>query len=308
MIITVFFQMVSLLLMIIIGIAAARYGILDEHTNRQLSNLIVNVFNPLLVVSCTAEMIGTLSLKKFGQISFLALVMFIIYIFIGTVSASFYDKDLMQQKIYKLMFTFSNLGFIGVPVVKMVLGQKYVGYVAVFMLVYTVVFYTYGLIMLEGKYTKDSLKTMVNPGNICWLISMILVLFQIQLPEFLKTTLSYLGNTTTPLALMSVGYVLATIQKKEWRKMVCDTWIYVYTFIKMILLPLLMYAGLKFFKTDPVILPVCLIMFGMPNGNMPLMLGTKKGIDCRRCTTGIIMTTILSVITIPLILYFATKI
>lgn len=307
MIITVFFQMLSLLLMIVIGIAAARYGILDEHTNRQISSLIVNIFNPLLVVSCTAEMIGTISLKRFGQVSFLALVMFIIYIFIGTASASFYDKDLMQQKIYKLMFTFSNLGFIGVPVVKMVLGQEYVGYVAVFMLVYTVVFYTYGLAVLEGRYTKDLLKTLVNPGNICWLIAMLLVLFQIQLPDFLKTALSYLGNTTTPLALMSVGSVLAAMQKKEWKKMVCDTWIYVYTIIKMILLPLLMYAGLKFFKTDSDILPVCLIMFGMPNGNMPLMLGTKKGIDCRKCTTGIIMTTILSVITIPLILHFAAK-
>lgn len=301
---TVLFQMLSLLLMIGAGAAAARYQLLDEHTNRQISGMIVNIFNPLLVVSCTADMIGTVSLKTFGEISLLALAMFLVYILAGSLTAPLYEKDLMQQKIYRLMFTFSNLGFIGVPVVRMVLGSEYTGYVAVFMLVYTVVFYTYGFFVMEGKFSEDLLKSMINPGNICWLISMLIVIFQIRIPDFLKTTLSYLGDATTPLALMSVGYILTTMNKEEWREMVCSRWIYIYTTVKMVVLPLLMYAGLKLLSVDPVILPVCLIMFGMPNGNMPLMLGTKKGIDCRKCTAGIVMTTVLSVVTIPLILIF----
>ncbi len=53
--------------------------------------------------------------------------------------------------------------------------------------------------------------------------------------------------------------------------------------------------------TAPLV-PLCMIMFGMPIGNMPLILGTQKGMDCTTCSAAIILTTVLCVFTVPILL------
>ncbi len=296
---TVFFQMLALLLMIGIGALAQKKGLLDEHTNKQISGMVVNIFNPLLIFSSAADTVGNISLKTFGLVSLIALGMFLFYIVTAALTAPLFDRDPYQRKLYQLMFVFSNLGFIGIPVVKSVLGAEYVVYVTEFLLMYTVIFYTYGIILVDGRFTRDTFRSMLNPGNVFWLASILIIEFQIQLPGFVKTTVSYMGNATTPIALMSVGYMLATLDLKQ---VFGDVRLYIYTAGKMLLLPLVMVWLLHFLPVDAKLLPLCLIMFGMPNGNMPLMVGTQKGIDCTVCTSSIIVTTVLSVVTIPVLL------
>lgn len=114
---TVFFQMLALLIMIGTGYFVTKKGMMDEHTNTQMSKMIVNVFNPLLVFASAANSVGMISLDTMGIVGLIAVGMFLIFIIAGMLLAPFFDKDRGQQKIFQLMFVFSNLGFIGIPVV-----------------------------------------------------------------------------------------------------------------------------------------------------------------------------------------------
>ena len=299
---TVFFQMLALLVMIGAGWIAARTGMLDAHTNGQLSKLIVNIFNPLLIFSSAASAVGTMPRATLGAVALIAAGMFLVFILAGMVMVPFFDKDPAQRAIFQLMFVFSNLGFIGVPVVRSVLGPEYVIYITPFLLVYGLVFYTYGVALMEGRFSLAALKSMVNPGNIACVLALVLVVFSLPLPDFLLTAATYLGNVTTPLALMAVGYTLA---HSDPRQIAGDVRLYVFSAIKLLALPLAMLPLLRLLPVDASLVPVCMVMFGMPVGNMPLMLGTQKGIDCRVCTAAIIMTTILCVVTVPIILAIA---
>lgn len=296
---TVFFQMLALLLMIGTGYLVTKTGMMDEHTNRQMSKMIVNVFNPLLVFSGAANAVGTVPLDTMGTVGLIAAGMFLFFILAGMVLSPLFDKDSRQRKIFQLMFVFSNLGFIGIPVVTSILGAEYVVYVTEFMLVYTIVFYTYGIALMEGKFSLSSLKGMINTGTVCSLAALAVIIFGIQIPDFIKTAITYMGNVASPMALVAVGFTLA---RSDWRKIFGQGRLYVFAVIKLLALPLLMLPVLRLVTDDRALLPVCMIMFGMPIGNMPLILGNQKGIDGSTCSAAIILTTVLCVFTVPVLL------
>ena len=110
---------------------------------------------------------------------------------------------------------------------------------------------------------------------------------------------TYLGNVTSPMALVAVGFALANSNLK---KIFCQPKLYVFSAIKLLALPLLLLPLLKLVTEDQALISVCMVMFGMPIGNMPLMLGNQKGIDGSTCSAAIILTTLLCVLTIPVLL------
>lgn len=192
------FQMLALLIMVGAGFYMAKRGMLDEHTNTHMSAMLVNVFNPMLIISSAVSAAGQVSKASLLLVGGIAVGMFALFIVVGMVIMPFFDRNPEQRKMFQSMFVFSNVGFIGIPVVSSILGPEYVVYVTEFMLVYSVIFYTYGVALLEGKFSSESLKSMVNPGTVCSIAAFFIVAFDIGLPGFLKTAVTYLGNVTSP--------------------------------------------------------------------------------------------------------------
>ena len=298
---TVFFQMLALLIMIGAGYFVTKKGMLDAHTNNQMSDLIVNIFNPMLVLASAANSVGQISLAAMKLAGIIAVGMFLAFIIAGMVLSPLFEKDRELRKIFQLMFVFSNVGFIGIPVISSIFGAEYVVYVSEFMLVYTLVFYTYGIALMDGKFSKDSLRAMVNPGTIAGLLAIAVILFEIQLPEFLNTAVTYLGNVTSPMALVAVGFALAD---SDIKKVFCQPRLYLFSVVKLLVLPLLLLPLLRFAVGTSDLLSVCMVMFGMPVGNMPLILGNQRGLDVTACSAAIILSTVLCVLTVPVLLLF----
>ncbi|MBQ9932771.1 MAG: AEC family transporter [Ruminiclostridium sp.] len=297
-ILTVFLQMLALLVMIAAGVIAAKGKMLDTHTNAKMSTMIVNIFNPMLILSSAAGAVGQVPLQRILLVFGIALGMFLFFILAGMVLTRFFSKDPVQRKIYQLMFVFSNLGFIGIPVVSSVLGAEYVVYVSQFLLIYNLVFYTYGRTLMRGRFNLAALRSLINPGNIACVLAMVLVLANILLPGFLHTAVDYLGGAASPLALVSVGFTLANANVKE---IFGDKKLYLFTFLKLLVLPMVLLPLLRLLPVDDGLAAVCLVMFGMPVGSMPLMLITERGLDGRTCTAAVIMSTILCVVTVPIL-------
>lgn len=298
---TVFFQMLALLIMIAAGYMMSKKGMMDEHTNNQMSDMIVNVFNPMLILSSAASSAGQIPLDAVALAGCVAVGMFVIFIAAGMVLSPLFEKDHQQRKVFQLMFVFSNVGFIGIPVVSSIFGPEYVVYVSEFILVNSLVLYTYGIALIDGQFSTDSLKSMINPGTICSLLALGITVFGIQLPEFLQTAVTYLGNVTSPMALVAVGFVLAN---SDWKKIFGQPRLYVFSIVKLLVLPLVALPLLKLAVKDVNLLSVCLVIFGMPVGNMPLILGNQRGMDVSSCSAAIVLSTILCVVTVPILMLF----
>lgn len=299
---TVFVQMLALVIMIGAGYVVTRRNLLDDHTATRLSPLIVQLFNPMLVLSSAADAAGEIPLSVLATVALVATGMFATFIVVGMGLTPFFSRDAQQRKLFQLMFVFSNLGFIGIPVVSSILGPEYVVYVTEFLVIYNLIFYTYGVALMEGRFSLASLRSMCNFGNAITLLSLVVLVLGLQLPHFLSTAVSYLGAAASPLALVLVGHSLA---RASLRDLLTDRTLYLFSVLKLLLLPAAMLVILRLLPLDATLIPLFLVMFGMPVGNMPLMLGTQKGIDCTVCSAGIILSTLLCVVTIPVLMALA---
>ena len=295
---TIFFQMLALLLMIGAGYLMAKKKMVDEHTNGQISRMIINVFNPLLFLSSAFESVGTISMSTMLQIGLVAAGMFVFFIAAGMLLTPFFDKDQDQRKIFQMMFVFSNLGFIGIPVINSILGAEYVVYVTGFLVVYNIVFYTYGLSVMNGRFSAALLRTMVNPGSICCVIAVAVFCMGVQVPEFINTAVMYLGNAASPLALVLVGY---TLERSEFKKIFGEMRLYLFSAVKLLVIPVAGMLLIRQFVDDDVIRGVCMVVLATPVGSMTAMLAQQYDGDYEMASKGVALTTILSVATMPIV-------
>ena len=297
----IFFQMLALAILIMTGYYIGRRHLLDDHSMGQISYLIGHVFNPMLMISASLSADSSGDMRQWLIVLAIAFTVFVVLILLSYVIAPLFDRSKGQKEMFQLMLIFGNLGYMGIPVVKGVYGESYTFYVLAFMMCYNFFYYTFAMALFNGGLRKDSLRGMLNPGTISGIVAIFIVLFHISLPAFLATSIDYLGGLTSPLAMLAVGY---TVSQSDLRAIFTNVRIIIFTILRMILLPLLCIPLLKLLPLSQEIIGVCLIEIAMPVGNLILIGGTEKGIDCTNCSASIIMTTLLSVITLPLLILF----
>jgi len=245
------------------------------------------------------------------------------------------------------MTIFSNVGFMGIPVIRSIFGNGAMIYVAFYILAYNIMLYTCGMYLAKkagednrnrplsyleavaangekgGMKTADGqqekstesiskekrnmgfFRQMINPGVIAALLAVLIFATGITLPEPVCTFCDYMGNTTIPLSMLLIGVSMAQANFKE---VFGDIRIYVFVLLRMVVLPIAMIFALRGVVTayaiDPVVFGVFIIELGMPVGSIIALMTRENGGDVAYCTKGVVLSTLASIITIPLICAF----
>ncbi|HCI85061.1 MAG TPA: hypothetical protein DHV79_11010 [Lachnospiraceae bacterium] len=206
-----------------------------------------------------------------------------------------------------MMFIFSNLGFIGIPVVTSLLGSEYVFYVAIYIFEYNLLFYTLGIYYLdqmepsERKAEKGSLwkkvRPMINMGTIACLAALIVFVCGTKVPNVIASPISYLGDAAVPVSLIIIGVSVG--REKNLLAIFKDRHMYLFMLLKMIALPAICVVILRFVPMPEKIRQLSMIMMAMPVGTMPLVMLSERGIRSEECSNGIIFTSVVSIVTLP---------
>ena len=298
MFITVLNQMLALAVLVIAGIWLYQKKFLDDHSTTKISAMITHLFNPMLMVSSAMDSIGKVDKKSWFTVLFIVFVIFIILILLSFPAIRFFEKEPGKKELFQLTLIFGNLGFMGIPVVSGVYGEAYAVYVLAFIIGFNFFFYTFVLTLLDRKFNLKALKGMLNPGTLACFLAIFLLLIEPSLPVFVTSPIKWLGNLCSPLAMLILGQSVA---RSDLKKIFTSPGLYLFTAYRMILLPLLAIPILKLLPLDEIVRGVCLIEISMPVANLVLTTGLEKKIDCDQVSAAIIMTTILSVFTLPVI-------
>ncbi|MGN0369261.1 MAG: AEC family transporter [Butyrivibrio sp.] len=302
-VLTSFWQMLIILVLIAVGFICRKTGIVSDNNNKCISQLVINVFNPALIFSSLVGSRG--SEVNIGIVFLVGALSFLFTIIVGTGLSVLMTRNRDEQKIYRLMVVFSNIGFIGIPVISAMFGTGALLYAAIFIFEYNVLIYTYGYMLVRKKDGKKKsfvkqLKPLINVGTVSCVIAIIIFATGIKLPYVADKALTYLGNAATPLSLMAIGVTLGG--EKNMLKIFTNYKQYIFAFCKLILIPVAEIIILKRMPISAEFCQVCAVMSALPVGTMPLMLATENGMDGRMCSDSIILTTLLSVVTVPLIM------
>lgn len=294
-------QMIQLFLVIALGYFLFKIKLLDVDLNKKLTTLLLSVTTPAMIVS---SVLSTTVTQGLNDILFVFAVGFAIYLImpvLGFFIVKVLRIPLPQQGLYIFMTVFSNIGFMGFPVMKAIFGNEAVFFTAIFNMIFNLFVFTAGIMIMNygtGQKVKLDPRNLLSPGVIASLVALLIYFTGIKLPDVLSSTVTMIGDITTPMAMLLIGSTLANIPLKE---VFSELRIYPYTIIKQIMVPIIAYPILNMFIGDPLILGITLIMISMPVANSAVLFATEYEGDVSLAAKTVFMTTLLSVVTIPLI-------
>lgn len=293
-------QMIVLFILMSVGYFCYRKAIITDEVSKKLSAIVVNVANPALVLT------GCMEESKIQGRELLMIAGIVAAVYTVLLILAFLIPRLLRVKresrgTYQAMTVFSNIGFMGFPVIAALYGNQALLYAAVFTIPYNALIYTYGVAaMKKGDVERDSfsLKKIFNIGVIACIVTIAVYLLRLPVPGFVKTTVTNLSNLTAPLSMMVIGASLATIDMK---KLFTDVKLLLFSAIKLLLIPVAGVMLIRQFVADDMICGVCMVMLATPVGSMTAMLAQQYDGDYEMASKGVALTTILSVLTMPIV-------
>lgn len=296
----VFQTMLKLFLLLVLGFVLFKCHIFDEYTNKKISALIVNVASPMLIISSIAGVEGNDKSIVFLMIG-AGILMYIGFIILGKIINRIFPFPKKDWPVYECMVVFANTGFMGYPVLLDVFGQEAVFYASLIHMAFNFFVYTYAIMCLtkgDDSEFKLNFKQLLTPGIVLVFIGILIYLFDIQLPSVLMDTVNSVGSLTAPLSMMMIGSSLAVYPIKDsftdWRS-------YVFAFVRLIIVPFVTMIVCRLLHINPYYANITIITNAMPVGSMVLMLATQYNANVKIVTRNIVVSTLLSVITIPIV-------
>ncbi|MEE0966488.1 MAG: AEC family transporter [Bacilli bacterium] len=293
-----FEQMLVLFFYMMIGHITCKKKILDEDFGNKISWLVLNIANPMMIISSAVNSEGSIKGEELIITAVVAVIIYIFLLFIAVLVPKIFKIEKRDAGYFQLMTVFNNIGFMGFPVILAMYGSDALLYASVFLLPYNILFYTYGINLLSTTKQRLSLKKILNIGVIASFLAVILYLTQIPVPQFVKSASQGLSHLTAPLSMIVIGISLAKLSMKE---LFLDIQILLFAIMKLLFIPIFSIFIIKRIITIPVLQGVCMVMLATPAGSMTAMLAQQYGGDYKKVAQGVALTTLLSVLTIPLV-------
>lgn len=287
-------QVVAMFLMMVIGAVLYRGQLVDNAGSKQLSNVALYVATPAVILQSLATTFD--AAKMVAGAACMALSF--IFTLVSAGVARLYFRD--RQRAAQLGITISNMGFMGIPLVQSVLGEEYVFYISACMAGQVPLIWSYGIWLISQDTSKISLKKIAtNPSIVAVVVGIVLFCCSIDLTGVIKVTAQDMGNLNTGLAMLVMGIYLA---QTDLRSLVRDRNLYAACALRLLAVPAIVIAVMVLLPLDPVVKLVVVIALSTPCGTVSAMFPQLFGGDYRFGAGLVSLSTLLSLIIMPLIL------
>lgn len=297
-------QVLVLVILIGVGFACGKKGILTDESSKKITDIVLYVVTPCVMISAFQR---EFSMHLLGNILITALcasASIIATIFISKLV--FHDKNTARKKVLQFSAIFSNCGFMSLPLQKAILGDDGWFYGSIFVAVFNIIVWTYGLVMMSGDKKQMSLKKLAfNPGIVGVLIALLIFVLKIKLPYIISQPVDYLAALNTPLPMLIIGFYLSQANLKN---AFTDAGAYLAMAVRLAIVPLLSMVVMKLLNVDSTIMVACVIASSAPTAATTTMFAAKYGRDVELSVSTVASTTIVSIITMPLIVALAQSI
>lgn len=297
-------QMLVLFIMMLVGVYCRKKGIFNDEANKRISSLVVNVANPALILSSSINQEAVIEGMEFVKTFVLAWGMFGALMVIAFFIPRIIRADVSEYGTYKTMTIFSNIGFMGFPVIAALYGSEALLYATMFLIPFNVLIYTYGISVMKKQTSGDvrstgfQLRKILNVGVISCVVALVIYLAKLPMPIVVQNAADSISSLTAPLSMMVIGDSLTKINLK---KLFCNGRMLAFSGIKLLLIPIVGVSLIKLLGLNPLLTGVCMIMLATPVGSMNAMLAQEYGGDYELASQGVTITTLLAVITMPLV-------
>lgn len=303
-------QQVAILFVLIgTGAALRKLKVIPEHAIEGLVNLLILAVTPCLIIDVFQRPFDPSMLK--GLLLAFAVAALGHVVVIAIASALVRHPDANVVRPLRMAAVFSNAGFMGLPLEQALLGERGVFYGVVYIVVFNLFMWSWGVgIMENGKSKKESFllsHSVVNPGTVGIACGLPLFFLSVRLPAVVGVPVHEIATLNTPVAMIVIGYCLMGAKLARVVKMAC---VYVATTVRLLVYPLLMIAVLYPFRhaLDRNMMLAVVIAASAPVAAMVSMFAAKFGRDVDVSVAVVSGSTLLSILTMPVVIAFAMSV
>lgn len=297
--------MLTLFAIVVVGYVAGKLGYMGGTFDKRLSKLVIDITCPALILS--SAMTGQLPDRRL--ILPLLAISVVTYVLL-TAIAWVLPRYLTQRKEWEgamgFAIMFGNVGFMGYPVVASIFGHEAVFYAAVLNVVNTFAVFTVGTMLITGKGEVDGprfqKKVLYSTPMLAAYLTMLIVALEIdEIPEFVSQSLTMIGNITVPAALLIIGSSMSNL---PLRAMLGNRTVYLTTLMRLVIAPLIVFYLCTMLGFSSFVVNINTVVVAMPVATYGTILCLRHGKDTTFITEVTFFTTVLSMLTIPLLLRF----
>jgi len=294
-------QTFVLFILMAVGFVAGKAKLLDESGARGISRLLVDFVIPALVVESMqrpfSPSLRDLAFEVLG-ISFLA---YALAFPLARVLVALLRAEGSEAGAHAFGAVFSNCAFMGFPVVEAILGKESIFAASVANIPFQLLAFSLGPAMLAGPAGgghRIRASSFVTPAAVASLVGFALFAGGITLPGPLGSALAALGDTTTPLSMVLIGSI---VSRMDLKRVLARPRVYITAAYRLVLFPLGLFFALSALGIRGLALSLPVVLAAMPVAANSAILAEAYGGDAETCSSLVLVSTLLSLFTIPLL-------
>lgn len=292
----------EIIIVMSIGYYIAKIRIAKEENFKMLADLIILVAAPALILYSMYSTYTPQLLKTAYIVPFVGALIPLLTLITSVFIFKLFKVPYEMKNVLYVISSFSNTVFLGLPLNLAVFGAKSIPFVILYDLGHTTLFWTLGVWVLSNEKSFDikGLKKLINPPVLSLILSLMIVLSGLKIPDFILKSSQMIGNITVPLAMMFIGMNMAYINAKEDK---AGNFIYVSAIVKLILSPAIAFLIVSILNIPPDIKKILILEAAMPtmlnSAIVARQLNEKNGF----ASFGAFIMNLLAVLSIPIVLY-----
>lgn len=292
---TIISKVVIMLIMIAVGYLLTKKGMLSERGASEITGILIWIVTPCLIVSSFLSSENNLAPMEMLLSALMAALSMVISIVISLLL--FRKEPPERRKVLRFAVIFSNAGFMGIPLVQGIVGDRGVVYGSFFIAVFNLFCWTYGYRMMSGGMKLNLRTILLNPGVIGLAVALPVCFLKIKLPAVVAEPINFFSGLNTPLAMLVIGSYVARVDLKSF---VSDVSVYKMAFFRLIAAPAVFFGLLLLIRPEPDLFVSTMIQASAPVAANTVLFAVQYGGDRELASKTVAVSTVLSILTIPI--------
>lgn len=291
--------MVILFAIVVLGYVLCKLGYMGDKFDQKLSAIVIDITAPALILSSVMgdELPDRTLIVPLLGVGFLTYILLLVF---GFYVPRFISRAHDEQGMIGFALMFANVGFIGYPIVASIFGHEAIFYAALLNVPNTFFIFTAGVMLIKGEYSIRRLnpKVLFGPGLMAAFVAALLVALNVRTPDLIARPITMVGNITVPASLMIIGSAMARLPLRD---IIGNARVYIVSVLRLVVVPLSIYFFFRVCGVSDIINNINTVVIAMPVASFGTMFCMKYGRNPKLMTELTFVTTVGSIITIPLI-------
>ena len=287
-------QIIVIFIPLIAGFLLRKLRIMTEGGTKELTAVVLNVCLPGMMFSTIIS--TSVQMDTGGVLLYitLAAAMLLLSLLCGKLFTFLTKTPKEDRGVYEFAIFAGNAGYVGIPVCIAIFGQDCGFYAALVNIPFTLLCFSLGISLLAGKV---SLRRILNPAFLISVAAVLLYLFHVPVPGIITDAASFLGQATSPCAMLVIGSTLASVPFRE----IFTEWRFLpFLAVRLFGVAALTWLLAGLLPLDPLGKGVLVMMAAMPTATNATMLSSLYGGNTALSAKLVFLSTVVSILSMPL--------